>query len=257
MTDQGGGHNMGADLTPPAVVVIPYRADQDGHRAAARAHVRGWWARHHPMMPVVEGSCPADGPWCKAQAVADALRRLPELPQPTTVLVISDADVICPDVGMAVAAIQAAQRGEGGDYGWAVPHGRVMRLTEVATGQVYAHDRLPEQPGPAELAEHAGQGVAGGGIVVLPAALYEQVPLDARFLGWAPEDVAWAHALQVCAGKPWRGWCHLYHLWHPRAERGVNGRGSAASEALVARYQRARTPGAIAAILGEQGARAC
>jgi hypothetical protein len=217
-------------------VLVPWRPD-GAHRDAAWAWVSRRWADRHPDWQVVVGVAP-DGPWCKALAVADALDRADG-----DLLVIADADVWCDGVGQAVTAVQ-------GGAPWAVPHGKVHRLTAPATALVL------EGTDPAAivggLARGRYGGVEGGGMAVLTRALYEQAPIDPRFRSWGQEDESWGAALTVVAGKRWRGVTPLWHLWHPPEPRLNQHVGNATSWALHVRYQVAsRSQEAMRRLLAE------
>jgi hypothetical protein len=208
-------------------VVVPWRPG-DPHRHAA------WdWLRPRYRWPVVEGWC--DGEWCKAAAVADALDRTD-----AEVLVVADADVWTDGVGQALEAVA-----EG--WEWAVPHGDVHRLDRDATEAVVAGGPfgggLDEKPYP---------GHPGGGVVVLPRSIYEQCPLDPRFIGWGGEDDSWGTALRTMFGRPWRGEAPLWHLWHPPQPRMNRFVGSRESHNLAHRYRRAaHDPAAMRFLLSE------
>jgi hypothetical protein len=222
-------------------VLVPYRAD-GGPRDAAWVYMRRWWAINHPDWQLVEGGCP-DGPWRKAVAVADALARADG-----DLLVVADADVWCPDLSPALASLE---RGLGR---WAIPHQRVYRLTEYATAAVLAGGQLPDPPLPRRTHPAVAEsytGVVGGGLVVLPADMYRQVPLDPRFAGFGQEDQSWARALDVIAGPPWRGRQPLWHLWHPPQPRISRAIGSVENLALYRRYRAASTTPAMLALLAE------
>jgi hypothetical protein len=199
-------------------VIIPWRRGCP-HREAALSWTLDQW-RAAGREPVL-GHAP-DGPWCKAEAVAEALPRATG-----EVLVIADADVWCDGIEAAVTAVQ-------GGAPWAIPHGKVHRLAERATS-----DLLAGGPLRADLAQPAYRGFEGGGITVLGRALYDQAPLDARFISWGQEDEAWALALRALAGAPWRGDAPLYHLWHPPQKRLSRRWGSRDSQALYRQYRRA------------------
>lgn len=141
-------------------ILIPWRGGCP-HRERALAWVQG----RYPW-PVAIAEAPA-GEWCKAAAIMPAV-----LASSADVLVIADADVWTDGVGEAVAAVEAGEP-------WAVPHTRVLRLTEACSARVMAGelDGL-------EVAEPFYRGVMGGGITVLPREVMLQVPLDARFVGW-------------------------------------------------------------------------
>lgn len=187
-------------------VVVPWRETPSRQPVWDRLRLR-WQAYGYEA---IEGSCP-DGPWRKALAVADGMSKAD-----AGVVVVADADVWCEGIADAVAAVA--------DHGvsWAIPHHLVVRLGP--------DDRPVERPYP---------GRAGGGLVVLARATYEQVPMDPRFAGWGQEDEAWGIALRCLLGKPWRGTADLYHYWHepqPRKSRAV---GSDEGQALLRRYSAA------------------
>lgn len=217
-------------------VVVPWRAD-GGPRDAAWSWVWARWLAEFPDWQVLRGEAPLPGPWCKAAAVADALPRTAG-----ELLVIADADVWCEETQTAVDAVASGA-------GWAVPHMRVHRLTETATAAVL--DGTPLD-GRLPLAQRPYTGFAGGGMAVLPRALYDEVPLDARFAGWGQEDEAWALALTCLAGPPWRGGAPLWHLWHPPQARLSRRWGSDASQDVWRRYHGARSdPPVMRAVLAE------
>ncbi|RKR92781.1 hypothetical protein BDK92_7261 [Micromonospora pisi] len=218
-------------------VLVPWRPD-GGHRDRAWAWVRRWWAATHPDWQVVAGTN-VGGPWVKANAVGYALTRADG-----DMLVIADADVICHGVDLAVDAVERGAP-------WAVPHGNVHRLTELATTAVFSGVKPASVAG--ATTQDPYRGLDGGGITVLPRIVYEQVPLDPRFQGWGGEDESWALALTSLAGPSWRGTAPLYHLWHPPQERLNRHVGSAPSRALQVRYQYAAKhgPAAVRALLDE------
>lgn len=175
--------------------------------------------------------------WCKAEAVADALSRTD-----AEILVIADADVWCDG---AQAAVEAVQQGAA----WAVPHGKVHRLTAQATADTLTTGTFDPD---AECAERPYTGHAGGGIVAIHRTTYEACPLDPRFTGWGHEDDSWAIALRCLHGSPWRGADPLWHLWHqpqPRRNRRI---GSEPSRRLHGRYKASRRdPDAMRSLIEE------
>lgn len=220
-------------------VVIPYAGD-DPHRQASLAWILDRYRATFPDWQVVTGTADPDR-WCKAEAVADALARADG-----DILVIADADCWADKTGQVVRGVTAGAA-------WAMPHYRVHRLTEAATGRVLAGE-IP--------LEHADtyrrhDGTLAGGIVVLPRALYETVPLDRRFVGWGGEDSAWGYALSTLAGPPQRLRGVCWHLWHEPAWKtpGLHGMsGSRESEALRKRYEAAiRKPAQMRALIEEAG----
>lgn len=211
---------------PTVAVAVPWQPGCP-HREAAWAFVKPLWP-----WPVIEGT--NSGPWCKANAVMDALDRTD-----ADIVVVADADVWA-DTTLAVEAVAAGA-------GWAMPHRFVHRLTATATEQVLAGGELG-----GDVEQKPYRGMAGGGIVVLRRCTALDVPLDPRFVGWGQEDKSWAAALSTFHGGPWRGSEPLWHLWHPPQARMSRTIGSRASEALWHRYRRAQhRPDAMRALLEE------
>ena len=214
-------------------VVVPFMSDEPW-RLRARDHVTGWYRAQG--YDVIEGACP--GTWRKAVAVTDAARRASG-----EILVVADADCLCDGVAQAVAAVEAGAP-------WAIPHTLVHRLDEAATEAVYAGVSPAVTTG---RAQRPYRGFAGGGIVVLPRDTWDRIPIDPRFEGWGQEDEAWAIALTVLSGTPWRGPDPLYHLHHPPLPRLSRHLGSTTSRELLARYSKAARSGrpAMQALLDE------
>lgn len=202
-------------------VLIPYRGG-DEHRARALEFVRERYAEEHPEWPVVIGTVD-EGPWVKAAAVADALRQTN-----AEILIVADADVWTDGLSRAVAAVRHGKA-------WAIPHGSVYRLSEDATERYLAGASYKSLP----LSEPAYRGVEGGGVVVVRRDVYEECPLDPRFVGWGNGDESWSHALRALFGPPARGRSVLVHLWHPPQQRATRNYGSVESRALRKRYVRA------------------
>lgn len=232
-------------------VVVPFRDDGTG-RDVVWAWMRRWWADTYPGWQVVTGTCPP-GPWCKADAVADALSRADG-----DVLVVADADVICDAIRTAVDQVASP-----GPYRWAVPHRRVNRLSAAATSAVLNGSPLPPPP-TARPRQRAGwgstfngesyTGTVGGGLVVIARDLYQLVPLDRRFHGWGQEDAAWGRALSVVAGRSWRGGEPLWHLWHPPQPRMTRSVGNPDGLALYRRYRSTYVPELMIALVAEASA---
>lgn len=256
-------------------VLVPYRGDDGGPRDKAWAYVQRWWQTRHPGWQIVQGVCPP-GPWVKARAVLDALTHTD-----AGIVIAADADLLCEGVERAVQAVQS------GEARWAMPHYMVYRLTPAATERVLAGGPLPPptrgkpvgRRHPAQRVrmwrasdfEGIHKGAPGGGMVVLPRALYEEVPMDPRFQSWGQEDLAWSSALRMLAGRPARPANRkedtpTYHLWHPTPPRIypsdiVDGQvpwgrmrretGNPLGVELRARYTAATTPEAMRALLAE------
>lgn len=208
-------------------VVVPFASD-DPQRRRVWEVVRLMWP-----WPIVEGAC--DGPWSKAKAVADALTRTD-----ADVLVIADADVWCAEVENAVDAVEFGAP-------WAVPHHFVRRLDQATTEAVLSYQSVTQR-----LTQPRYVGVEGGGITVIRRDVYEDCPLDPRFVGWGQEDEAWGLALRCLYGPPVRFRGDLTHFWHEPQPRLNRRTGSRESHALWDRYRRAGVnPKAMRALIAE------
>lgn len=216
-------------------VLVPFADQGDAWRARAWEHVQAHYARHHGDWQLVVGGC--DAPWSKGAAMADAYSRAEG-----DVLVLADADSLTDP-----AVLRACTR----TTGWAVPHGKVYRLTQAQTEVIYAGGDVPARPDSTPLYRRPYTGPLGGGIVVLTRAAYEAVGgIDPRYFGWGGEDVSLGWALDALVGPGERIGAPLWHLWHPHPA--PRRRGSPESEALVARYRAARRrPDVMAALVAE------
>lgn len=235
---------MAVNSELPVSVLVPWRPGCP-HREAAWKWVAGWWAAEHPGWEVITADS-GEGPWRKGAAVAAAAAAAGG-----RIMVVADADVIAPQVGEAVAAVAAG-------VPWAMPHKPVHRLTPAGTAALLAGGELPHPHFPRDgTVAHSYVGVAGGGMVVLPAATLHRVPIDPRFAGWGQEDTAWAWALGRVVGGYWRGAGPLWHLWHPPAVRRSRTVGSGEGLALYRRYRRSYTAAEVQAIIAEIPAAGC
>lgn len=223
------------------LLAIPW-ASWCPHRQAALAWLGRQWAG--VGVSTARLGAPSGEEWCKAEAVANAIAG-----QPGDILVVSDADVFCPGVMEAVDKVRAGAP-------WAIPHRKVYRLSRQSTERVLAGEAPDESmeldPFRDDMPGFAYVGVQGGGIVVLRRDVYEDCPLDPRFVGWGQEDEAWALALSCLYGPPVRLTHPLWHLWHPPQPRKTRGVGSDEGMALYKRYARAkRRPDQMRALIEE------
>jgi hypothetical protein len=200
-------------------IVVPWQSGCVYRRMNLDWVVNGWESFG---FNVVLGELEPDEPWCKALAVARGLER-----SDAERVVIADGDVW---VGSLEAAVDALD-----EHPWAMPFGDVHRLDPRATSIALSTGDLS---GP--LAQRPYRGVPGGGMMAIRREHYEEVPLDARFVGWGQEDEAWGAALEARLGRGWRSPQPLYHLWHPPQQRQNRAVGSEASRNLRGRYFKAR-----------------
>lgn len=220
-------------------LVVPL-ATEDPDRLAAWEYLEGRYHREHPDWLVMIGECPP-GAWCKAEAVAEAIRH-----SRADLLIVADADVWCEQTAEFVQKVEA------GVWEWASPHRRIVRLNQASTERVYREGFPENMPNPRELTERVYDGMIGGGIVIIPRHLYEQCPLDPRFEGWGGEDESWGRALMTLTKKRAQGRNVLFHLFH-RPQTRLNRRvGSPANDALKERYRLAAgDPEATLALIAE------
>lgn len=179
-------------------VVIPWSGNCV-YRASARSYVESRWRSLGFNVLIGE----MDGPWSKAVAVANALEH-----SRAEVLVVTDGDV------WTDAAPTHARAIADGEMPWSTPFGSVNRLNEPATEVV-----LTGGPLEGRLLKPPYKAVPGGGIVVLRRDIYDQIPLDPRFVGWGHEDEAWGMALTCLIGRPVMAPDKLWHLWHPPQDK--------------------------------------
>lgn len=209
-------------------VVIPF-AGNDPDRLAARTWtMRQYMTRHRGWHITTSAPGDPDEPWSKAVAV----RRILDAVEPEGILVIADADVFCQGIEISTGSIKL----QGRYCQWSMPHNLVCRFTRKATERILAGAEPWTQLGDGNTEQGLYKGFEGGGITVLTRSLYEQVPLDPRFVGFGQEDEAWGLALRTMAGVPSQGTQPLYHLYHTPQPRIDRHWGSVASRELYDRY---------------------
>jgi hypothetical protein len=124
------------------------------------------------------------------------------------VLVLQDADSV---VDWSVVH-QGVQLVADGQADWVVPHHKVYRLSSGATAEWYLGHPVTR------LERGVYQGPAGGGVVILSRAAFDEVGgMDERFTEWGWEDQAFGRALGTLVGPYRRLTSVLHHLWHPPA----------------------------------------
>jgi hypothetical protein len=227
-------------------VIIPWRSGCP-YREAALGKVIHWWQKNHPDWPVTIADFPIRfGEWRKGMALA-----LVGNVDPRSVVIVSDADVICKEVDIAVQAVDPTNPES--QFAWAMPHRDVQRLNELATSRAIYDGWWPLQDwSRRELREHVERmypGFPGGGMVVMTGHVFNTIPIDPRFAGWGQEDHSWSRALHMLAGAPMRGHGILWHLWHPKEPRIKPGIGSEHGLRLWNEYRSAATPEAMRSMI--------
>lgn len=210
-------------------VLIPY-GNETPWRRMALEHVRKWYAEEleSPRIQIGFGA----EPWCKAQAVAEALASCPE-----PVVIVADADCLTPGIGQAVRAVRQGAP-------WAMPHLKVYRMGQLGSKRIFEGVNPGSLTGQMKwLDQNPYKGYEGGGITVLRREVYLNAPLDPGFVGWGQEDEAWAMALNGLYGPPWRGKAPLYHMWHEKPARLSRYAGSPDSVSRLALYREAKASG--------------
>jgi len=208
-------------------VLIPVSSHLDEARGWAAHYVEGHYEHFHPSWDV--WIQPIEGTWNKPAALNRAFTEARAADH--DIVILADADSVVPPEDLETA-VRWAQEGRA----WCTPHGDVYRLTEAATRLFSAQFRSDfELAYRAKLTRPTYRGIPGGGIVVVRSEVYADVRgLDERFEGWGGEDISFGMCLKTLHGAPGRVGAPLVHLWHPPAA--PHGRGSIASEKLVARY---------------------
>lgn len=219
-------------------VLVPWRAGCP-YRERAWEFIQACYTATHPDWELVTGEC-AEGPFNRAAGILDAAEKASG-----DVFVVADADVWC-DPQPAVERVQ--------EFGWAIPHLMIHRLSEEGTNAVLQGADWRTQPLSQDNSQDSRpyKGHETGTLfVILRDVLFEVTP-DRRFVGWGSEDSAHSSALRTLIGPPWRGDDDLVHLWHPAQPRQNRIVGNEASKALLQRYRSARrSPALMRALLDE------
>lgn len=202
-----------------ADVIIPY-GGSDIYREMNLNFITRLWEQEE--FSVVHGFHQAE-PWCKAPAVAAALEH-----SAAKWIIITDADVWCENWDDFHHGVLASENN------WGIPHKSINRLDRSSTERV-----LSGGPWGGALARPQYRSVAGGGTVMLKREMYDEVPLDPRFVGWGYEDECWGLALRTLFGEPYTGRDKMWHLWHPPAVPRTGRVSNPESRALRQRYHQA------------------
>lgn len=216
-------------------VLIPFVSEDKDRQAAFKA-ICNWW-RDNFGFQVIKGTAE---PYTKGAALNDAFARCN-----ADILCIADSDCILQEPLRIKEIVVDIERGQ---FEWAVPHGRVHRLTEKATNDFYLNGECDIT----DVHFPPYQGCKGGGLVILSRKAWETVGgIEPRFSGWGGEDVAFGFALELLVGKPHVGNGRLIHLWHE--EQGPKRPMSEISLKLVGLYQEARySPAKMRALIAQR-----
>lgn len=200
-----------------ATLIVPYQATEP-HRAMAWAYVSDHLRSAHPDWQLLEG-------WRTSKAAS--VNQL-ALEAETDVLVLHDADsIVEPDSLHGAVQLVASGMSQ-----WVVPHHKVYRLSRGATASWLQGDHTMR------LTRNVYQGPAGGGVVVLSRAAFDEARgMDERFTEWGWEDQAFGRALGTLVGPYDRLASDLIHLWHPPAL--PSGKPGVAMTLLWQQYKRA------------------
>lgn len=218
-------------------IVIPY-SDTDEYRRTVLGYVTSLYNTNG--YDVIIGEIPASDIWSKGRAVRAGIAGMDD----DEVIAVADADVWLSPEGL----LWASERLE--PDGWVIPHLKVRRLSQGATGAVL-DDRDEWLQGDLERAPYPG--IVGGGIVILTVGQYRKCPIDPRFEDWGSEDHAWGYALYAMFGNPIRGTLDLVHFWHPpSAQKGYGKLGSDSNSNLRKKYfQAIHKPDVLRSLIAE------
>lgn len=222
---------------PPSVtVIVPFSPGVCQQRDRVWAWLNARWQRLHPSWRVIEAHY--DGEWCKAAAIQSVIGDVT-----SDVVIVADADVYMAPLELSAAVTRIASGAP-----WSVPWRNVRRLTETETARVMSNEDYTLEP-MLRMRRHVYyEGVAGGGLVIIPRKAWDTAPMDDRFVGWGYEDISWGYALDTLVGEHVRFDADLFHLWHPPQSN--CGSPSEASEALWREYQMAhRRPSRMRALV--------
>lgn len=219
-----------------AVILVPLRAD-GGRRDALWEFTRTHWEALG--WPIFEGHHE------EGRFNASAARNAAALAAGDwEVAVFVDADTIMLDHEPVRQGVKLAARS--GQF--VRPYQRYWMTDEsgadalMATGKRPASGIRPLRPTDAH-----------GGVNIVPRALWDTLGgYDERFRGWGSEDSAFEIAARMLGGfQQTPG--EVFHLWHPlSADRSTGDSGYQANVALRLRYEAARRPGMMRALLAER-----
>jgi hypothetical protein len=181
-------------------ILVPYRSD-DARRDQLWDWIHQRLAALVPDGEIVVGTC-SDGPFNRSEAVnaAASLAR-------GDILLIADADMAI-DRAWLHQAIEACQAGQICYHRW------IHYLSETDSNAILS--RAPDADLSVPIRTEYSSMHSWGGVCMLPRPVFNHVRgMDARFIGWGPEDLVFALALSTLWRPPARPEGDLIHLWHP------------------------------------------
>lgn len=212
-------------------VLFGYLHD-DGRRDVLFGYTLRWWKTNFPDYQICVGRN-FDQPFHRGKARNDAF-----VDATGDTLIIADADTI-PTVDGVTEAVGNTQA----HNWWTLPYGeeRYYNLTEEYTNLLLEQGPDGDLPEPTE-GQWDHRVTSWAGCLILPRGAFVEVGgYDERFVGWGGED----NAFQLCLDSLWGQHCrvdsYVSHLWHPRGDADFSQPNWPRNQALLRRYQKART----------------
>jgi hypothetical protein len=216
---------------PLVSVVIPFRSDDNGPRDRIATWVLN---RYRSLIAgeaiLAEEPEPAHTYFCRSHAINNGVRQAKH-----DIVLISDADAVYYPDALSKAIEELQYRT------WVIPYRRYRELDEVST-EIILRSSPAEDPTQWAKSKAEYFGSNASLILTTKEAFWNVGGFDERFIGWAPEDQAWAAAMETINGPPARVQTRdMLHLWHPTNDDNKRGNPHyAASDELWQRYQTAR-----------------
>jgi hypothetical protein len=234
-------------------LIVPYRADiraerrkprliEGAHRSEIWTWARSRWEALFPHFEIVtgEGSTVAEMNRSEARNNAVTLSN-------GEILVIADADTVCPSVQVN----DALRRVEAGLAEWVIAYNDYYQLSGKDTREVLAQEPGVSLWRPVKPRWSTDQGNAG--MLVVTREAFERVEgYDERFHKWGWEDWAFSDALGTLVHGAVRVPGYVLHLCHPRPVDKSKKQGKALSERYAAAHGH---PEAMEALIHEEDRR--
>lgn len=201
-------------------IVIPYRETGDPIRQAIFQWTLKRYEAITPGAEIIIGEMtdPSFPYFCRSQAINNGVKKTTR-----PWLLIADTDAVA-FPGAIRATIEKLTTDQ--NYGWGLPYLWYYELSHESSIHLMSlgHDfndryqgfTLSESQLP-PYGEPTSQSTSSLAILTVDN-FWESGGFDERFIGWAPEDQAWADAISTLCGPYYRyAEVDLYHLWHPVA----------------------------------------